>query len=89
MEKAAEIGHELKPNTYLDQGVPGRYNASHAEKQLSIVSDGPIAVSRSMCPDCQGYFQKLAGSTGKSYTVGDPDVIREFRPDGTIAARTK
>ena len=84
MQKASEIGHELKGNKLLDQGVEGRYNASHAEKQLSIVSDQPIAVSKPMCADCQAYFKALAQSSGKPYTVADPNVVRVFAPDGTV-----
>lgn len=28
------IGHTLSPDSWKDRGEPGRFNASHAEKQL-------------------------------------------------------
>lgn len=31
---AAQVGHVLAPDPRQDQGVPGRFHASHAEKQL-------------------------------------------------------
>ena len=43
--RANEIEYQLKRAGANDQGVTGKYNASHAEKQLSIISDQPIGVS--------------------------------------------
>ena len=82
--KAKIIGHNLRNAGANDQGVPGKYNASHAEKQLSIISDKPIGISQPMCIDCQSYFRKLAVQEGNLYIVADPDIIRIFNPDGTI-----
>jgi hypothetical protein len=84
MKKSAEIGHEPKPHVF-DQGVPGRYNSSHAEKQASVVAPNqPIGVSNPMCSDCVDYFQKLAKATGHPQVVADPNVTRVFMPDGRI-----
>ena len=82
--KSNEIGHDLRNTGANDQGVPGRYNASHAEKQLSIVSDNPIGISQPMCLDCQNYFNKLASSEGKTYVTADPHTIRIFEPDDAV-----
>jgi uncharacterized Zn-binding protein involved in type VI secretion len=84
-----KIGHDLKPAGGQDQvnrgGFPGKYHASHAEKQMALASpDEPIGVSKPMCPDCQGFFSKHAVHTGKSQTVSDPEMTRIFNPDGTV-----
>jgi len=85
MQRSQNIGHSLKPAGALDQGVPGRYNASHAEKKMSILSPNqPVAVSRPMCPDCQEYFHLLAQYTQHIQVVADPQIIRIFRPDGSV-----
>ena len=82
--RANEIEYQLKRAGANDQGVTGKYNASHAEKQLSIISDQPIGVSEKMCKDCRNYFQALASRGRKQYVVADPNYIRIFNPDGTI-----
>ena len=84
INKSNEIGHKLRNAGANDQGVSGRYNASHAEKQLSIISDKPIGISQPMCTDCQGYFKNLAINEGKVYITADPKTIRIFNPDGTV-----
>jgi hypothetical protein len=85
---SSKIGHDLKPHI-LDQkssgGWSGKYNASHAEKQLAILRPGePIAVSEKMCPDCVEFFQKHAQYTGKPQIVTDPTGTRIFHPDGSF-----
>ncbi len=83
-----EIGHALKPSGASDNGEPGRYNASHAEKQQAIARPNePVGVSNPMCSDCKNFFSKLAQSTGRQQVVTDPDVTRVFNPDGTVAVR--
>ena len=84
INKSNEIGHKLRNAGANDQGVPGRYNASHAEKQLSIISDNPIGISQPMCTDCQGYFKNLAIGEGREYVTADPNFIRIFSPDGVV-----
>jgi hypothetical protein len=84
-----KIGHELTPVGGPDQvsrgGFPGKFNASHAEKQLAVARpNDPIAVSRPMCSDCQGFFRAQAEYTGKPQVVTDPDMTRVFQPDGTV-----
>lgn len=87
---ADEIGHELAPKGALDQanrpdGFPGRWAASHAEKQAAIASPGtPLAVTKPMCADCLGFFEKHAVHTGTPQIVRDPDVLRMFMPDGRV-----
>ena len=79
-----EIGHELPPHVYA-RDFRGQFNASHAEKQLSIVSPNePISVTKPMCSDCRTYFSKLAVSSGEGQTVTDPDGTWTFGADGTI-----
>lgn len=82
--KSNEIGHKLRNAGACDQGIPGRYNASHAEKQLSVLSDKPIGISQPMCKDCQDYFKKLSVNEGKEYVTADPETIRIFKPDGSV-----
>ena len=90
IRKAEEIGHNLRPHKLLDQGVPGRYNASHAEKQLSVIAPNePIAVSRAMCSDCIPYFRQIAQTSGKVQIVSDPNYVRIFNADGTITELPK
>lgn len=85
MAMARRIGYTLQSAGAFDQGVPGQYNASHAEKKLSILAPNePIAVSRPMCTDCQNYFQALARAIGRFQVVADPDYVRIFPPDGSI-----
>ena len=85
MKLCREIGHEPRPHKLFDQGQPGRYNSSHAEKQLSVAAPNePMAVSIPMCSDCKPYFQKLARFTNEAQVVADPDKIRIFHPDGSI-----
>jgi Family of unknown function (DUF6861) len=80
-----DIGHELEPHTY-DQDFPGQYNASHAEKQLSIVSPNePIGVSKPMCTDCQNYFSKLAQARNADQVVTDPNGTWVFFGDGIVS----
>ena len=80
-----EIGHDLQPNKLLDQGVPGRFNASHAEKQATIIApDKAIAVSEIICDNCRRFFVALARYRGKSLIVAEPKTVWIFRPDGSI-----
>ena len=89
-DHAQRIGHDLTPNRARDQssrpdGWPGRYQASHAEKQQALTApDHPIAVSKPMCPDCQEFFRRQAIHTGRPQIVTDPDGTRLFHPDGRI-----
>jgi hypothetical protein len=90
MAKAEEIGHPLPRHRLFDQGKPGQYYASHAEKQKMLTSDD-IAVSRPMCFDCQNFASSLAKSEGREIVVTDPNVTRLFGPEGltTILPRPK
>lgn len=88
---SAKIGHNLEPtkgldvNPFTQKGFAGKYNASHAEKQMTILSPNkPIGVSKEMCDDCIQFFSKQAQYTGKTQVVTDPEVTRIFMPDGSI-----
>lgn len=88
-QKSIQIGHDLTPAGGRDQlnngGFPGKYNASHAEKQQSLLHPGePVGVTRPVCTDCQAYFQKLAEAEHTRYVVTDPDETWIFNPDGTV-----
>lgn len=81
---ADKIDHELEPHPF-DKDFPGQYNASHAEKQMSVVSpDHPIGVSKPMCTDCQNYFSKLSKYNKADQVVTDPDGTWLFKPDGSM-----
>ncbi|VEI17229.1 Uncharacterised protein [Actinomyces viscosus] len=85
LTKCDEIGHTPEPHDFKDNGVPGQYHASHAEKQLSLTAKEPyIGVSKAMCPDCQGYFSKLAQHEGRDWYVTDPNNSWIFHADGTV-----
>jgi hypothetical protein len=86
---SSKIGHDLGASGFRDQtsqtdGFPGKFNASHAEKQAAIANPGqPLAVSEPMCKDCQAFFAKEAQFTGLPRTVRDPQTLWVFMPDGT------
>jgi len=84
-----KIGHELKPAGANDQinrgGFPGKYNASHAEKQMALASPNePAGVSKPMCSDCIEFYKAQAKYSGQPQTVTDPDMTRVFNTDGTV-----
>ena len=89
LAKQEEIGHDVKKAGANDHGIDGQYYASHAERQLSLTAKEPqIGVSKAMCPDCQGYFAKLAQHEGRDWHVTDPDGTWTFRADGTVTGPT-
>jgi len=81
-----KIGHELPPKVpaFYDNGREGSYFACHAEKQLSLLTDEPIGISRDMCPDCVEYFKKHAAYTNQVKITADPKKTRIFFPDGRV-----
>ena len=83
LQNAETTGYSFKPNKLLDQGVPGRYHASHAEPQMTALApDEPFAVSREMCDGCMNYMQHVAETSGKPQVVADPTGVRIFHPNG-------
>lgn len=65
-------------------GFEGKYNSSHAEKQLLTERPNePTGVSRPMCSDCQGFASKQAVATGQDVVVSDPNGTHVFYPDGS------
>jgi hypothetical protein len=89
VELSKKIGHPLTPKGALDHvkdgGFPGKFDASHAEKQLAATRGStPIAVSREMCDDCIEFFKKLAQYRKECQVVADPRWVRVFRSDGYI-----
>ncbi|MEU5722817.1 DNRLRE domain-containing protein [Micromonospora sp. NPDC047738] len=68
---------------FLDHGVPGKYYASHAERQMALLHpDAPIEVDLDMCDDCIDWFIRRAAHRGKTQRVTDPTGTNVFRPDG-------
>ena len=83
--KQEEIGHPTKRAGFYDNGVAGSFNASHAERQLSLTAKEPaIGISKDLCKDCQGYFTRLAQHEGRDWYITDPDCTWVFYADGTI-----
>jgi hypothetical protein len=81
MVKAREIGYEFSAH-FRDQGVIGRFFASHAEPQLSLFSD-VFAVSRDVCPSCRQFLSSRAVAEGRTFVVQDPKLVWTFTPDIT------
>jgi hypothetical protein len=87
-----QIGHDLRPAkpSFLDGkrypgGWDGKFNASHAEKQLGDMHPGKsVAVDLPMCTDCKTFFAKYAHDVGRPQIVTDPDVTRVFLPDERV-----
>ncbi|MBO0799474.1 MAG: type IV secretion protein Rhs, partial [Blastocatellia bacterium] len=78
-----EMGFPAKRSGAMDQGKDGKYFASHAERQASVLCpDQPIEVSDDMCPNCHGYFQALANYRGVDQQVTDPRGTHNFYPQG-------
>jgi hypothetical protein len=86
LEHQKKIGHPTKRAGAMDQGKPGRYYASHAERQAALARQNAInvEVSSPMCSDCINYFQKQAMYVNRPIAVVDPKVTRVFYPDGEI-----
>ena len=85
LAKQEEIGHPVKRAGMRDNGVPGQYYASHAERQESITAKEPaIGVAKELCDDCPGCFSRLAQYEGRCWYVTDPDGTWIFYPDGTV-----
>ena len=81
-----EMGYPRTPHPY-DQGTPGLYHASHAERQKALTAKWPhLGVSKPMCEDCNGWFRSLAQYQGRDWYVTDPNGVWRFRSDGTITA---
>ena len=79
-----EMGYPRTPHG-LDQGVPGRYNGSPAERQKALRAiDTSLGISKEMCEDCGGWFRSYAHHTQKTWYVTDPNGTWVFKPDGTI-----
>ena len=79
-----EMGYPRTSN-YVDQGVPGQYFASHAERQMALNAEWPhIGVSKAVCPDCQGWFRSLAQYQRRDWYVTDPNGTWIFRTDGSV-----
>lgn len=81
LELQQQMGFPARQAGALDNGNPGAYFASHAERQMALLEpNAPIDVSSGMCSDCQSFFQALATYRGVSQQVTDPDGTRIFNP---------
>ena len=88
VEEVLQVTDEMgypRTSHYVDQGVSGKYFASHAERQMALNAEWPhIGVSKPMCPDCQGWFRSLAQYQHRDWYVTDPDGTWIFRTDGSV-----
>ena len=81
-----EMGYPRTPHPY-DQGTPGLYHASHAERQKALSAEWPnLGVSKPICEDCNGWFRSLAQHQRRDWYVTDPNGVWKFRSDGTVGA---
>ena len=68
-----------------DHGEPGRYYASHAERQEALTAERPaIGVSKKLCEDCPDWFRHFAQYRGRTWYVTDPDGTWVFYTDGSV-----
>lgn len=81
-----EIGHPVRRAGAMDQGVPGKYFASHAERQAAVLDpNAPVNISLPMCSDCQEFFKSLAAHRQQTQIVTEPGgITRRFHPDGSM-----
>jgi hypothetical protein len=80
------IHYDFAPNVN-DQGIPGQYYASHAEKKFYVAHPGTaIPVTREMCDDCVRFFKKAAKFEQKTIVVHETDtgLSRIFRQDTSV-----
>jgi len=84
LKYSEQIGHPIKKHKF-DQGVPGQFYASHAERQAALLHSGIIEIHpHPMCPDCVAWFRRHAASTKKQWVVRDPKNINIFYSDGSL-----
>ena len=80
LKLSKEMGYQLGTHIY-DQGVSGRYYASHAEKQMSVVAPNqPLAISHpnGMCADCINYFKQYSIYSKMPQVIADPNGVNIF-----------
>ena len=81
-----EMGYPRTTHPY-NQGTPGLYHASHAERQKALTAEWPhLGVSKPMCEDCNGWFRKFAQHQGRDWYVTDPNGVWIFKKDGVVNA---
>ena len=73
----------------FDQGVPGKYNASHAEPQMLTLGKTRFGVSKPMCSSCQRFAQAEANRTGVTIKITDPVKTNVFTPTGSTLSILK
>ena len=80
-----DMGYPRTVKDDWDHGEPGRYYASHAERQEALTAERPaIGVSRELCEDCPGWFRHFAQYRGRTWYVTDPDGTWVFYTDGSV-----
>jgi hypothetical protein len=83
--QAGRIGHPPTEGGFLDPTRTGEAADVHAEVKHATVEPGvPKAVAKPMCQSCQAFHRKQAIFTGTTETVADPQMVREFKPNGDI-----
>ena len=81
-----DMGYPRTVKDDWDHGEPGRYYASHAERQEALTAERPaIGVSKKLCEDCPGWFRHFAQYRGRTWYVTDPDGTWAFYTDGSVA----
>ena len=82
-EALLDLGYALPSHAY-DQGVPGRYYSSHAERQVSTAAPGePIGVVMDMCSDCVPWFRHRARQLDRLLVVATMWNVNLFDRAGT------
>lgn len=62
-----------------DGGTPGRYHASHAERQVALAQPAhPIGVRWLVCGDCLTWFRWYSGINARVHVVVDPNWVHRF-----------
>ncbi len=80
-----DMGYPRTRSGAADHGEPGRYYASHAERQEALTAERPaIGVSKKLCKDCPGWFRHFAQYRGRTWYVTDPDGTWAFYTDGSV-----
>jgi hypothetical protein len=79
------MGLTLKNAGAFDQGVPGRWAASHAEIQTTIRYPGRATeVSSETCTSCISILKQRAIATGVNQPVVDPSGLTVYTSAGGV-----
>ena len=69
----------------MDNGIPGQWQAGHAEVQLAALAPNePMGVSSAVCRECRDFMSALANFRKAVQFIADPEGVWIFHPNGTI-----